>query len=111
MEFNTPARRLITITRIHQTTDITVTQGETGTVNAYERQLTDDSNHVDVSVDDGDTATETSEYQARLDAIDGDVGKKRYSPGPCEKCGGRRFWENPAREILCGACHPNPNLA
>jgi hypothetical protein len=68
----------------------------------------DDSNHVDVSVDDDDTVTESFRYQAQLDAIDGDVSKKRYSPGPCQNCGGRKFWENPEREILCGTCYPNP---
>ncbi|MCL0055290.1 ATP-binding protein [Dehalococcoidia bacterium] len=110
LEFRVPSGRLITIKRMRKTTDITVIPGENGAVHACERQLIDDSNHVDVSVDDGDTVNEASVHQARFDAIDGDIGKKRHSPGPCKKCGGRRFWENPAREILCGICHPNSNL-
>jgi len=61
-----------------------------------------------VPADNGDTVTELSGNQVRFGVIDSDVGKKRYSPGPCAKWRGRRFWENGAGEILCSTCHPIP---
>ena len=68
----------------------------------------DDSNHIDMSVDDTGNDSEMAVGQASIDAVVSVVSKKRYSPDPCAKCRGRRFWENPAREILCGTCYPNP---
>ena len=105
VEFDTPSRRLITITRITETTDTTVTSTRERSGDDCANQSAD----VGTTVNVADNIFRRSVFQEQVDAFDSVVSKKRYSPEPCNSCGGRKFWETDDQVILCGTCHPNPN--